>query len=35
MNHTNSIQTEYYDDSDQPVYSNFHHHSTQGNSFKK
>ena len=35
MNHTNSIQTEYYDENDQPVSGNFYQHSTQGNSFKK
>lgn len=35
MNHTNSIQTEYYDENDQSVSGNFYQHSTQGNSFKK
>ncbi len=33
--HTNSIQTEYYDENDQAPANNFYHHSTHQGSFKK
>lgn len=33
--HTNSIQTEYYDENDQTPSINFYAHSMEGGSFKK